>query len=208
MPLAFLGDQHAIAISLLFKKTAPALINDAPDALCDGRQNPGEFKLNPDLSVLDIHEAARCLSRHAHSKVEPVPGPYPAINRHQPSERRDHLIDARFHSTPRLCSAKPMRNGNDDRVGHNLPFVFEVSLRKIMWSARLELQGARPHARSHEAAGLPFHPIPILSCAGPTDEPADRAIRQHNIGHHVGFFDAGVSVKADGFIGGRGRLQL
>ncbi len=113
------------AFSLLFKKTAPALINDAPDALCDGRQNPGEFKLNPDLSVFDIYKAARCLSRHAHSKVESIAGPHSAIDRHQPSERRDHLIDARFQTTPRLCPAKPMRNGNDDRVGHNLPFMFE-----------------------------------------------------------------------------------
>jgi hypothetical protein len=93
------------ALSLLFKKTAPALVNDAPDALGDGRQNPGEFKLNPDLSVFDIDEAKRYLSRHTHSKIEPVAGPHPAVNRYQPSERRDHLIDARFQTTPRLCPA-------------------------------------------------------------------------------------------------------
>src|SRR5271166_1831107 len=89
----FLATSAGTALSLLFKKTAPALVNDAPDALCDGRQNPGEFKLNADLSVFDIDEAARCLSRHAHSKVEPVAAPHSAIDRHQPSERRDHLIE-------------------------------------------------------------------------------------------------------------------
>ena len=58
-----------IALSLLFKKTAPALIDNAPDALCDGSYNPRQFKLNPHSSVFDIHEAAGCLSRNAHTKI-------------------------------------------------------------------------------------------------------------------------------------------
>ena len=144
------------ALSLLFKKTAPALINDALDALCDGRQNPGEFKLKPDLGIFDIHKAARCLSRHAHSKVEAVAGPHSAIDRHQPSKRRDHLIDARFQTTPRLCPAKPMRNGNDDRVGHNLPFMFErFAAKNHVVRGALSCKAER-NARSPEAAGLPF----------------------------------------------------
>ena len=88
-------------------------------------KNPGEFKLNPDLRVFDIHKAARCLSRHAHSKVKSVAGPHSAIDRHQPSERPDHLIDARFQTTPRLCPAKAMRNGRDDLFGHDLAFMLE-----------------------------------------------------------------------------------
>ena len=161
MPLAFLGDQHAIALSLLFKKTAPALIHDAPDALCDGGQNPGEFKLNPDLSVFDIHEAARCLSRHAHSKVESVAGPHSAIDRHQPSERRDHLIDARFQTTPRLCPAKAMRNGNDDRVAHNLPFMLErLAAQNHVVRSALSCKAAGRNARAPEQAGLPFEARP------------------------------------------------
>jgi hypothetical protein len=64
------------ALSLLFKKTAPALVNGTSDALCDGRQNPGELKLNPDASIFDIDESARRLSRQTHSKVEAVTGPH------------------------------------------------------------------------------------------------------------------------------------
>ena len=68
------------ALSLLFKKTAPALVNSAFDALCDGRQHPGQLKLNPDASIFDIDESARRLSCQTHSKVEAVAGPHAPFN--------------------------------------------------------------------------------------------------------------------------------
>ena len=97
------------AFSLLFKKTAPALPDGVSDALCDGRQNPGELKLNPDARIFDVDESARRLFPHS-----PFDGD-------EPAEWSDNLIDARFQTTPRLGLAEPMRNGYDNRVRHSCP---------------------------------------------------------------------------------------
>jgi hypothetical protein len=120
-------------LSLLFEKNATALLNGAFDAPCDGRQNPGELELNPDASIFDIDVSARRLSSQTHSEVEAVAGPHSPFDGDQPSERSDNLIDARFYTPPRLCSAEPMGNGYDNRVGHSCPYLPGSAL-KLMWA--------------------------------------------------------------------------